>query len=91
METTHRPDFQALSRELQQECRSGSKFTKAYMFPYINIEDLTKPKTLLLLFESRGHNTPDTFVNTDFNSIHVRHISDAITPAYLNGYTRKVH
>lgn len=38
---THRPDFRALERESPKQMQSGTKFRDAFMWPYINLEDLT--------------------------------------------------
>ncbi|GAB7338033.1 hypothetical protein MBLNU457_4402t1 [Dothideomycetes sp. NU457] len=36
-----------------------------YLFPYINLEDLTKPKTLLVFLHTRGRNQPWKFALVD--------------------------
>lgn len=36
-----------------------------YLFPYINLEDLTKPKTLLVYLHTRGRNQPWKFALVD--------------------------
>ena len=68
MSTTHRPDFVALRSESLDQRKSGTKYKHAYMFPFINLEDLVKAKTLLLLFHSRGHNLPSVFAWTDLKT-----------------------
>ena len=49
MPTLHRPDFQALQLESMKQRRKRSRFRDPYMLPHINLEDLAKPKNLLLL------------------------------------------
>ena len=87
----HRPDFGALERESPGQLQSDSQFLDAFMWPYLNLEDLTQSRPLLLLLNSRGRNLPHTFAHADFDAIHVGHISGAIRPAFLNGYTMLLH
>ena len=65
MATTHRPDFVALRKGGQ------SKFLDAYMWPYINQEDLVRGKTLLAFINSRGRHAPDLFIHADFKATHL--------------------
>ena len=41
------------------------------MFPDLNVEDLGKGGTLLLLLHSRGHHLPEVFANVDFDPMHL--------------------
>lgn len=83
----HRPDFEALRKETQEQTRAGTRFHDTFLLPSINLEDLMKPKNLILFMHSRGRNKPDVFVNSDFNSIHLATIAAAIVPSYISGYT----
>ena len=87
MPTTHRPDFQALQRESNQQREQGTKFRDAYLRPYINIEDLVKGKSLLLFLNARGRHFPDAFAHADYEASHVGTTSRAIRTAFLNEYT----
>lgn len=87
----HRPDFWALERESPTQLQSDSKFVDAFMWPYLNLEDLTQSRPLLLLLNSRGRNLPDTFAHADFDAINTGYISGVIRPAFLNGYTMLLH
>ena len=57
------------------------------MWPYINLEDLTKSKTLLFFLQARSRNSPDAFAIADENAAHLGYVSKAIVPAFLNQYT----
>lgn len=61
----HRPDVAALSQAVP-----GTKSTKealrAYLWPHINIEDLSKTEPILLMLNSRGLHNPVVFVYTDW-------------------------
>lgn len=83
----HRPDFEAFTQESQQERLRGTKFKEAFMWPYINLEDLLKPKFLLLFLKSRGHKPPYMFALTDYDAIHMGISSHAIRGPVLHGYT----
>jgi len=88
MSPAHRPDYEAMRKENPSVKRpEGTRFREAYMWPNINIEDLTKGKTLLLLLNSRGRNTPQMFAHADFEAMRVGHVSGACMPPFLNLYT----
>lgn len=70
-----------------QQRRTGSRFRDPFLLPSINLEDLVKAKPLLLLLNSRGRNTPDIFVNADFNATYICTISQGVVPVLLSGYT----
>ena len=86
MSRTHRPDFTALRSESLDQRKSGTKYKHAYMFPFINLEDLVKAKNLLLLFHSRGHNLPTVFARTDLKTQRLYLTSGAAQVLYLDGY-----
>ena len=54
----HRPDVAAW----RQQPDSNSR--EAYMWPYINLEDLTKTKSLLLMLHYRGRYQRHVFVHS---------------------------
>lgn len=83
----HRPDFAALRREGADRTRAATQFHDAFLLPSINLEDLVKPKPLLMFLNARGRQDPDIFANADFNSIHLATVSQAIFPSYISGYT----
>ncbi|MCJ1246838.1 hypothetical protein MMC30_004047 [Trapelia coarctata] len=87
MSSTHRPDFQALQRETPQQRSSGTKFREAFLWPYINLEDLSSSKLLLLFLNSRGHHLPEAFAHADYEASHVGMTSLAIQSPFLNEHT----
>ncbi|KAF1951014.1 hypothetical protein CC80DRAFT_528569 [Byssothecium circinans] len=87
MSASHRPDFAAFRKETERQREAGTKFRDAYMWPQINLDDLSKPKTLLLLMQSRARNRPDVFAMADSNVAHLGKVTKAIVPAFLNEYT----
>ena len=78
-----------MRRECPDIIRSGgTKFREAYMWPDMNVEDLVKGKTLLLLLNSRGRNTPRMFAHADWEAMRVGHVSGAcMPPSFLNLHT----
>jgi hypothetical protein len=86
MSAAHRPEFDAFKRETEQQRDAGTRFRDADMWPFINLEDLSKPKTPPLFLDSRGRNCPDPFAMADENVFHLGHVSKAIVPVFLNHY-----
>ena len=87
MSSTHRPDFQALQRESPQQRKSGTKFRDAFLWPYINLEDLSTSKLLLLFLNSRGRHLPEVFAHADYDAAHLGMTSLAIQSPFLNLHT----
>ena len=87
MAASHRPDFAAFKRESERDLDNGTRFRDCYMWPYINLEDLSKPKTLLLFLQARARDRPDMFAIADSNTAHLGYVSKATVPAFLNQHT----
>ncbi|KAK5942298.1 hypothetical protein PMZ80_004861 [Knufia obscura] len=85
MSISHRPGFAAMQREHNAQ-RLGSQHRDAFLFPYINQEDLSKTKTLPLFLHARGRHQPCEFSMSDFEAIHLGITSKAIVPVFLNEY-----
>ena len=83
----HRPDFEAFRTEPPAQLERGTRFRDAYLRPYINVEDLSEGKTLLLFLNTRARNPPSVFARADFNALHLGHICGAVMPAFLNEHT----
>lgn len=86
MAAVHRPDFQAFRKESEAARYTGTKYPDYFMFPYINKEDLAKPKTLLLLLNSRGRHPLCAFAAADNDAMHLGLVLGAVQPVYLNQY-----
>ena len=87
MSKMHRPDFEALRKETQEARTRGSRYRDAYLWPYINLEDLVQGKTLLLFLNSRGRNLPECFAFADFEAAHLGIVSQAVQRPFLNQHT----
>jgi hypothetical protein len=85
--STHRPDYLAFRKESPEQRAQGTKFKGAYMWPYINAEDLAKGKTLLLFINSRGRHPPSMFSHADFEAMRIGRVSGAINLPFLNEHT----
>ncbi|KAJ3733640.1 hypothetical protein DFJ43DRAFT_1023459 [Lentinula guzmanii] len=83
----HRPDFRALEHESFNQRRNGSQFRDIYLLPELNLEDLSKPRNLLILLNSRGRNLPDVFSHYDFEKVELGRTGQAIVPSFINEYT----
>jgi len=86
MPTSHRPDFAAFRRESEMQRDRGSRSRDAYLFPYINAEDLSKPQILPLFLRARGRHQPCEFSFSDLEAFHFGRVSKAIVPNFLNGH-----
>lgn len=84
LSANHRPDFLALVEEGGQTRSTSTKFREAYLWPYLNVEDLVKGKSLLLLINSRGRHPPCVFAHSDFKATYIGNISGAVMPAFVN-------
>ncbi|MCJ1396137.1 hypothetical protein MMC18_009026 [Xylographa bjoerkii] len=91
MSPTHRPDLQAYWKESEQQRLDGTRYRQAYLWPYINVEELVKSKTLLLFLNARGRHTPDTFAHADLEAVQMGCRSRALRPAILLTHTMLFH
>ena len=83
---SHRPNFDAFRKETPQQREAGTRHRDTFMWPYLNQEDLTRPRTLLLLLSARGKNHPSHFAPVDSEATRLGRVTGAIVPAFLNGY-----
>ncbi|KAI5275927.1 hypothetical protein E4T47_01103 [Aureobasidium subglaciale] len=68
MAATHRPEFATLRKigvSNNKRLPDQAREKEAYLWPYINQEDLTQPHNLLIFLNSRGRHHPDKFVFSD--------------------------
>ncbi|KAI9831131.1 MAG: hypothetical protein M1819_005219 [Sarea resinae] len=86
MSAAHRPDFVAFRKEGRSKPKIN-KFKDAYLWPYINLEDLTPGKSLLLFLNARGRHLPQMFAYSDFEATHLGRITLALIPPFLNEYS----
>ncbi|KAH7191202.1 hypothetical protein DER44DRAFT_794629 [Fusarium oxysporum] len=91
MPASHRPDFEAFRRESKEERERGSKYKDHYMWPYINQEDLSQPKLMLLLLNARGRHPPPAFAAADNDAMHLGKVTKALVPIFLNLHTMVLH
>jgi hypothetical protein len=86
MSAVHRPDFEAFRKETKEQRVRGTKYREAFVWPYINHEDLSKPKSLVLLLNARARHHPSHFAAADSTANHFGKVTHAIQPVYLNEY-----
>ncbi|KAL8925190.1 MAG: hypothetical protein Q9172_002344 [Xanthocarpia lactea] len=86
MPPMHRPDFEVLRNEQRSKRKVKVAAEIALRFPHLNLEDLSKPKPLLLMIDSRSRNHPSVFTNADRNSIGAGIRSKMLVPRYMRGY-----
>ncbi|KAF2818287.1 hypothetical protein CC86DRAFT_472923 [Ophiobolus disseminans] len=83
MSTHHRPDVEAW--------RQRAESREAYLWPYINLEDLIQRNTMLLLLHFRGRYHPREFIHSDLEQAALGRASGTTMPAFLNEYTMYFH
>ena len=88
--TTHRPDFEVVRKHPSEKSRLKTQCYDNFLLPSINLEDLVQPRNLLLFLYSRGHNKPEVFVNSDFNSVRVGKVAQIIVCSYISGYVMQL-
>ncbi|KAM7213237.1 C2H2 and C2HC zinc finger [Rhypophila decipiens] len=99
MPATHRPDYATLRRFRNEGDMANlrhhlSRHRGAFLWPYINQEDLVKTRALLLLLKSRARNHPSLFAGADGAAMDLVVVRNAIEPVIpsafvmmLNGMT----
>ena len=92
MPEVHRPDFDALREQrslkaLEERIRDGAKYRDAYLFPHVNLEDLSNNKYLLLFIESQVRNDPEAFAWSDLQHLQMAASANAIKLIKGYGYT----
>lgn len=83
----HRPDFWALrlpDKEFEQQI---VKFKYNFLLPFINREDLSRPRNLLLLINSRGRHSPAEFAGSDVRFQELGRATKAIESLSIELYT----
>ncbi|KAH7230238.1 hypothetical protein BKA59DRAFT_478182 [Fusarium tricinctum] len=88
---SHRPDFEAFRKEPKEEREKGTKFKDHFMWPYVNQEDLSQSKLMLLLINARGRRPPPAFAAADNDAMHLGKVTKALTPVFLNENTMILH
>ena len=71
MPTCHRPDFAGFRKPFNHAPRSRTCRSRAYLWPYINLEDLQQEIPLMLFLSSRGRHLPEKFVDADIDNAHL--------------------
>lgn len=86
MPASHRPDFEAVRKETKEQRNKGTRYRDHFMWPYINQEDLTQPKGMPLLLNSRGRHPPPAFAAADNASVRIGISCRALLPIFLDNY-----
>ncbi|KAM7201351.1 C2H2 and C2HC zinc finger [Rhypophila sp. PSN 637] len=91
MPATHRPDW-AILRRFRKEGNKANlrhhlgRHRGAFLWPYINQEDLVKTRALLLLLKSRARNHPSLFAGADAAAMNLGAVRNAIEPDILSAF-----
>ena len=69
MAPSHRPDYAAFRKGASQSDTLNTSSREAYIWPYINQEDLSSGRNMLLMLNSRGRNNPELFGHSDIAAV----------------------
>ncbi|KAE9380624.1 hypothetical protein N431DRAFT_498454 [Stipitochalara longipes BDJ] len=89
----HRPDIHHLSREairLAENETVEERPKGAFMWPHINMEDLSRDKPILCLLNTRARCPPATLVDYELDNCALGIISGTIVPLQLYGYSMQL-
>jgi hypothetical protein len=96
MPKEHRPEWKAMTAAAEKRGLSGPiqppdpKFRDAFLLPHLNLEDLSGPKSILVLFNARARNAPDVFAFSDYQSAQLGVHTRCIKPELIDGPDYKV-
>jgi hypothetical protein len=76
--SSHRPDIEAFYQDNKWHRENKARAREAYLLPYINEEDLVKPRNLLWFLSSRGKHHPSCFSATDKQAMHQRVVLESV-------------
>ncbi|KAI1659909.1 hypothetical protein F4813DRAFT_352365 [Daldinia decipiens] len=83
MPPSHRPDLAVYRKLIPIEEWS----LRPLMWPYINLEDLSRTEPLLLMLNSRGRYSPSDFINLDLDSVFLGYYTPYYNKVELSGYS----
>ncbi|KAI4200738.1 MAG: hypothetical protein LQ350_003755 [Teloschistes chrysophthalmus] len=82
---SHRPDVHALLRySLKQSLHPEQDH---FLFPHLNIDDLTKLRPLMVMMHSRARHSPEAFAVLDSESMWLGRVSAILIPGILGQQT----
>ncbi|KAJ5342708.1 hypothetical protein N7541_011832 [Penicillium brevicompactum] len=82
MPASHRPDFTVFRKEGGGSGTQSPTSRGSFVWSYINQEDLLKPKTMLLLLNSRGRHPPSLFAAADDRAMQYGFNTKATVPVF---------
>lgn len=70
--TTHRPDFVAMRKIGNISPVERTRRREAFLWPHINLEDLSKDQSPPLFLNARGRRRPDKFTWSELQTAHIK-------------------
>ena len=88
MPACHRPDFDILKwkRTNHSFANKDDLRREALLWPYINLQDLSRQRLMMLFLLSRSRHHPEAFARADFEACHIGVVSRDIDLPFLNGH-----
>lgn len=87
MPAGHRPEFEMIRKKVPLQRGTRTKWRDCFLMPYINQEDLSGQKPLLLLLHARGRHSPSEFAAADAQVFFLGILAKALETSYSNGWT----
>ncbi|KAL9577769.1 MAG: hypothetical protein Q9212_006153 [Teloschistes hypoglaucus] len=82
---SHRPDVEGLRRyDLEKPLRPEQDL---FLFPHLNLDDLSKPRPLMVMMHSRARHSPEAFAVLDNESMWLGRVSATLIPGTLGQQT----
>lgn len=88
MAKEHNPEFRALlANDSQSQAHYDGRIDEdIILWPFLNLDDLSRPKPLLSLLDARSQHHPGIFVAQDARALIFGHAADVLHKTYLHGY-----
>jgi hypothetical protein len=86
MATSHRPDFDTLKKKDRGHASANNDDPRrqALLWPYINLQDLSRQRLMLLFLDARSRHHPEAFARADREAAHIGIVSQQIAVPFLN-------
>jgi hypothetical protein len=90
MPQEHHPEWKAMATAAEERGLSGpiqppdSKYRDYFLLPYLNLEDLSGARSLLVLLNARGRNAPYVFAYSDYQNARLGVETRCVCPEVLD-------
>jgi hypothetical protein len=96
MPQEHHPEWKAMAAAAEKRGLTGpiqspdSKYRDTFLLPNLNLEDLSGPRSFLVLLNARARNAPDAFAFSDYQNARVGVQTQCIKSVLIDGPVHKM-